>query len=158
MKRLGKSTKKGFTLVELIVVLVILAVLAAMLIPALTGYIRKAREEKEFQAASSLYTAAQACATEAYGRTASGTTPTYANYITINDLEDLTGIDINAAAFTINQTGGQSTDQGAGIAEITAFSVQITNGGTWYNYSKAGGWVTGTAKTAATDCVAQRPS
>ena len=31
--------KKGFTLVELIVVLVILAILAALLIPALTGYI-----------------------------------------------------------------------------------------------------------------------
>ena len=29
--------KKGFTLVELIVVLVILAILAALLIPALTG-------------------------------------------------------------------------------------------------------------------------
>ena len=37
--------KKGFTLVELIVVLVILAILAALLIPALTGYIDKARKE-----------------------------------------------------------------------------------------------------------------
>lgn len=33
------KNKKGFTLVELIVVLVILAILAALLIPALTGYI-----------------------------------------------------------------------------------------------------------------------
>lgn len=32
-----KENKKGFTLVELIVVLVIIAILAAMLIPALTG-------------------------------------------------------------------------------------------------------------------------
>lgn len=40
------KNKKGFTLVELIVVLVILAILAALLIPALTGYIDKAREEK----------------------------------------------------------------------------------------------------------------
>ena len=38
--------KKGFTLVELIVVLVILAILAALLIPALTGYIDKANKEK----------------------------------------------------------------------------------------------------------------
>ena len=37
--------KKGFTLVELIVVLVILAILAALLIPALTKYIDKAKEK-----------------------------------------------------------------------------------------------------------------
>jgi len=68
MKKVGKSTKKGFTLVELIVVLVILAVLAAMLVPALTGYIQKAKEEKEFQTAATVYTAAQAVITEQYGK------------------------------------------------------------------------------------------
>lgn len=41
-----KNTKRGFTLVELIVVLVILAILAALLIPALTGYIDKAKKNQ----------------------------------------------------------------------------------------------------------------
>mgnify|MGYP002168544579 CR=1 FL=1 len=41
-----RSKKGGFTLVELIVVLVILAILAALLIPALTGYIDKAKNKK----------------------------------------------------------------------------------------------------------------
>ena len=41
-----RSKKGGFTLVELIVVLVILAILAALLIPALTGYIDKAKEKR----------------------------------------------------------------------------------------------------------------
>ena len=41
-----KKVRKGFTLVELIVVLVILAILAALLIPALTGYIDKARKSQ----------------------------------------------------------------------------------------------------------------
>lgn len=41
-----RSKKGGFTLVELIVVLVILAILAALLIPALTGCINKAKEKK----------------------------------------------------------------------------------------------------------------
>ena len=37
---------KGFTLVEVIVVLVILAILAAILIPSLTGWIDKAKEKQ----------------------------------------------------------------------------------------------------------------
>ena len=41
-----KKSKRGFTLVELIVVLVILAILAALLIPALTGYINKAKKSQ----------------------------------------------------------------------------------------------------------------
>ena len=45
LKKLKKNKKKGFTLVELIVVLVILAILAALLIPALTGYIDKAKKK-----------------------------------------------------------------------------------------------------------------
>ena len=44
MKYNLRNNKKGFTLVELIVVLTILAVLAAMLIPALQGYIEKSLE------------------------------------------------------------------------------------------------------------------
>ena len=76
MKKLGKSSKKGFTLVELIVVLVILAVLAAMLVPALTGYIKRARQEKDYQMAASVLTAAQAAATYQYseGNPAKGKT------------------------------------------------------------------------------------
>ena len=70
MKKTGKSTKKGFTLVELIVVLVILAVLAAMLVPGLIGYIDRARAEKEYQTAATVYTAAQSVLTELYARDA----------------------------------------------------------------------------------------
>ena len=43
MKR-SCTDRKGFTLVELIVVLMILSILAALLIQSLTGYIDKAKE------------------------------------------------------------------------------------------------------------------
>lgn len=63
-----KKSRKGFTLVELIVVLVILAVLAALLIPSLTGYIRKAAESKVLLQARGALVAAQATIAEAYAK------------------------------------------------------------------------------------------
>lgn len=47
--------KKGFTLIELIVVIAILAILAAILIPSITNYIAKATEAKDEANARSLY-------------------------------------------------------------------------------------------------------
>ena len=61
-----KKNNKGFTLVELIVVLVILAILAAILVPALLGYIDKARQGQYAEEAHSILVAAQANATERY--------------------------------------------------------------------------------------------
>lgn len=60
--------KKGFTLVELIVVLVILAILAALLIPALTGYIDTANEKKVVAVARQYAMAAQSTVSDAYGQ------------------------------------------------------------------------------------------
>ncbi|MEG2256659.1 MAG: prepilin-type N-terminal cleavage/methylation domain-containing protein [Lachnospiraceae bacterium] len=61
-----KHDKKGFTMVELIVVLVILVILAALFIPALTGYIDKAREKKVLAEARMVLTAAQTVLSEQY--------------------------------------------------------------------------------------------
>ena len=66
-KKLKENKKKGFTLVELIVVLVILAILAALLIPALTGYINKAKEKSIIAETRQVVMAAQTLADEQYG-------------------------------------------------------------------------------------------
>ncbi len=77
MKQIRKIKRRGisaFTLTELIVVLVILAVLAAMLTPALTGYIKRARRAKYIDAADEARVACQAVVQELYGLSSDDTT------------------------------------------------------------------------------------
>lgn len=67
-KKLKENKKKGFTLVELIVVLVILAILAALLIPALTGYIDRAKKKDIIAETRQTVMAAQTLVDEAYAK------------------------------------------------------------------------------------------
>ena len=68
IKKTKHKSRQAFTLVELVVVLVILAVVAAMLVPALTGYIKKAKLAKVYGEAQDYRVAIQAVATEYYGK------------------------------------------------------------------------------------------
>ena len=51
-----KSNKKGFTIVELVIVIAVIAILAAVLIPAFSNVISKANESKAMQQARNAYT------------------------------------------------------------------------------------------------------
>lgn len=94
-----KNNKKGFTLVELIVVLVILAILAALLIPALTGYIDKAKEKSITAETRQVVMAAQTLVDEEYGA--------------LSVADAATAITIEA-----NATAGTSSDKQVTTAEI----------------------------------------
>ena len=65
MKKLTKRSKKGFTLVELIVVIAILAILAGVAIPVYSGYITKAKEASDITKLDPIKTAVVFVKTEA---------------------------------------------------------------------------------------------
>ena len=97
MKRMKKDNK-GFTLVELIVVLVILAILAAILVPALLGYIDKAKEKQIVLNAKSCYTAAQAKYSELYAKDATTVSQTDMDEIwAMADVKDLNTLEVGTA-------------------------------------------------------------
>jgi prepilin-type N-terminal cleavage/methylation domain-containing protein len=84
----AKKKKNGFTLVELIVVLVILAILAAILVPALLGYIDRAKNQQIVLNARSCMTAAQAELSSMYGKNATGFDGTNATAVPIGQYVD----------------------------------------------------------------------
>lgn len=84
--------KKGFTLVELIVVLVILAILAALLIPALTGYIDKAKNKSIVADTRQAVMAAQTLVDEKYAKNDVGVSVTPGKDVTYQAVKDLSEV------------------------------------------------------------------
>ena len=50
-----RNNKKGFTIVELVIVIAVIAILAGVLIPTFAGIIELANESAEYQAAAAAY-------------------------------------------------------------------------------------------------------
>ncbi|OFV70167.1 prepilin-type N-terminal cleavage/methylation domain-containing protein [Acetobacterium wieringae] len=95
--------KKGFTLVEIIVVLVVLAILAAFIIPTMLGFVADAKGKAYIAEAREVYVAAQAVATE---------------YITTTDITDT-----NVVTGAASAHGNSSWGTGLAVS-VSSFEVQ----------------------------------
>lgn len=106
-----KHKNKGFTLVELIVVLVILAILAALLVPALTGYIDKAKEKKVIAETRMLHTAIQTEMSALYAK------PEWKNFT-----PSWLGTDVLAAKTSTDTSATQRYNDIVALSELTSLS------------------------------------
>lgn len=98
-----KTNNKGFSLVELIVVIAIMAVLVVVLAPQFTKYVERSRNSTDSQNATAIVTAVQVWASET--DIPAGETPLAA---------DATGTTVTIAA-----AGGTSAVAGSNSAAIT---------------------------------------
>ena len=108
--------RKGFTLVELIVVLVILAILAALLIPALTGYIDKANGEKVITETRMVVMAAQTEASSTYAKGQINDNDNPVDVDKVNTLAEVSALnaDTNPATYTVHVTA-DGRDSGCSV-------------------------------------------
>lgn len=138
-----KNNNKGFTLVELIVVLVILAILAAILVPALLGYIDRARQKQYVLNAKSYMTAAQAELSSIYGE--GGKASTLANraktvHLTA-DVKDAGSEDTDKGVKSVIVYVGGSTDATASKDNHASYTIS----GMYYKEGEVELWFNGKA-------------
>lgn len=107
--------KKGFTLIELIVVIAIIGVLAAILVPAMLGYVRKSKITTANTTAKSIYNAFNTALVD---------------LDTIDASVSFTSNTYSGSSFSASSTGLEGSVYGyfSDVAKVSSFYVQETDG------------------------------
>lgn len=131
-----KKDKKGFTLIEMIVVIVIIGILLAILVPGMFKYIEKAKNKQIMVDARAAYLDIQTAAQEAYGTSGVTVAEVQGAFIRTYEATDTTK---STTEITI---GVPNTDN----AKVTV-KVDIPKGGTAVVSSMDKGNITGMTYT-----------
>ncbi len=120
MKKLKNS--KGFTLMEMLIVVAIIAILVAIAIPAFSGQLEKAREAADMANVRSAYAEVMASAL-------SGATPAQGDDIKYDTNTGVWSKDVEA---TQKQAGWQTNNVGTGTVKIGEADVSaLVDGESW---------------------------
>jgi len=108
-------SKKGFTLIELIIVVIIVGILAAIAAPMMSSNVAKARRSEAVAAVGTLRTAARLYYVEHSGFPAGRANLVAAGYIADRDLN---GPNYNAANYTVTATLISADNGGTGAGWV----------------------------------------
>ena len=124
-----KMNKKGFTIVELVIVIAVIAILAGVLIPTFGGIVDKANISAREQEAAAAYKDAYAVALSNDGVVnAADNKETFdINNTPSDDTDDIKGIEADGIIFTF-ANDGSVTVNASGNANFNGYNVSVNNG------------------------------